>query len=224
MQLEEVMAVLSAGESPAAELGVKTEVWNLAGRIGLDQALAASLWETGDLDAKVLALTIAEPEQVDVDLLYKWATDCDNHILADSMTVLAAKSPHRLEICDRLRDCNNESRSQIGWGLVAVLAQGQIAQIPDEWFVTRLEEIEAQLHSKPGRTRHAMNLALCSIGIRRLELREQALHVADVLGEIKVEGINTPNSTATIQRAISKAFHDDQLKKRFLKRQRRMGR
>ena len=223
MKLEEAMSVLAAGVSPATELGVKAEVWNLAGQIGRDQVLAAALWDTADRDARVLALTIADPAKVDIDLLEKWATECDSYTLADSMTVLAAKSSFPQELSDRLRDSADESSSQVGWSLVAVLAQGRIGQVPDEWFVSRLEEIERQLHGKPGRTRHAMNVALCSIGIRRVELREEALHAADVLGEVKVDDIGTPDAVATIQRAINKSFHDDQLKRRFLKRQKRMG-
>jgi 3-methyladenine DNA glycosylase AlkD len=237
MELDEVMAALeAAGTAQIRKLCVSQGVsgamfgvsnvalQELTQRIGIDADLAAALWQTKNHDARILATVTADPESAEIDLLESWALDCDNQVIADAVTLVAARTVHGRALSDRLRDVTEEHASQIGWNLVAVLARAGSRPgrptVPDEWFLPLLDEVERLVHSRPSRTRHSMNIALCSIGVGRKELREQALHVAAAIGEVKVDHGETPDATVVIQRLIVNEVQAKQMKKRMDRRER----
>jgi len=237
MELDEAMMALEAvgtaqNRALYASQGVNGEMFgvsnvtlqDLAQRIGTKTPLAEALWQTGNHDARMLATVIADAESIEIDLLEAWALDCGNPLIADAVSLLAARTVHARDLSDRVRDATGGHASQIGWNLVAVLAQRKPGSdrptVPDAWFLPRLEEVERQVHDRPSRTRHSMNIALCSIGVGRKELREQALHVAATVREVKVDHGVTPDATALIQRLISHAVRGEQMRKRLERKKR----
>ena len=78
----------SAGVS-YADLGA------MAKHIGVDHALALELWATGVHDARILAATIADPEQLTSVTLRRWLDACGNYIVTDAVAVAAARAPGR---------------------------------------------------------------------------------------------------------------------------------
>ena len=62
---------------PYAALG------KIAKPIKTDHALARQLWDSGNHDARVLALRVADSAALDEPLARRWLRDIDNYILAD---------------------------------------------------------------------------------------------------------------------------------------------
>ena len=107
------------------------------GRIGKtlrgEHALAIELWATGNHDARVLALRIADPEAMTTDLAHSWLTDVDNYILAEELGRLVSRSLIARAISDQLRDVSEEWPASLGWFIVACTAEQQ-----DVWSVDDL--------------------------------------------------------------------------------------
>ena len=57
-----------------------------------DHILGLELWATGNLDAQVLALRLADPTRMDDDTLNQWAREVDNYGMADALGAFAARS------------------------------------------------------------------------------------------------------------------------------------
>jgi 3-methyladenine DNA glycosylase AlkD len=228
MGFDEVLAALKAAGNAENQTiyrahGVKGDTFGvgniklreLALEIGTDQPLAQALWQTNNHDARMLAMMILDLETLNTDELESWARDCDNPLIADAVSLVAAQTGHTRELSDRLRDSDEDHAGQIGWNLVAVLARQGAAVASDDWFLPLLDEVEKQVHNRENHTRNSMNVALCGVGISRKELREQALHVAAAIGEVKVDKGVSPNATAVIQRVISDTARRASLRKRM---------
>ena len=69
------------------------ELNKAAKRIKTDHALAQQLWASGNHDARVLALRVADPTALYERLANRWLSDVDNYILAEGLGGLCAQSP-----------------------------------------------------------------------------------------------------------------------------------
>jgi hypothetical protein len=96
---------------------------------------------------------------------------------------------------------------QVGWNLVAAMAMHPSTADP-EYLRERLATIESEIHKRKNRTRHAMNMALCAIGIGCEDLRKEALAVAERIGKVHVDhgetGCKTPEAAAYITKAVAR--------------------
>jgi len=108
--LNEVMAELEAGGSAQTRktysrhgitepmFGVSYALLGkLQKKIKRDHALALQLWATGNHDARVLAIMIADPQAATSDQLDQWIADSNNYGLTDAIAGYAAQTPLALE-------------------------------------------------------------------------------------------------------------------------------
>ena len=97
------------------------------GRIGKplrgEHALATELWSSGNHDARVLALRIADPSEMTTSLAHTWLSDVDNYILADELGSLVSRSAIARPLSDELRDLSEEWPASVGWFIVACTAE-----------------------------------------------------------------------------------------------------
>ena len=72
------------GIKSAKAFGVSSPVIkSIAKKIGKDHKLALELWETGYLEARSIALFIADPNMVTKSLMNKWVRDFDSWAVCD---------------------------------------------------------------------------------------------------------------------------------------------
>jgi 3-methyladenine DNA glycosylase AlkD len=176
----------------------------LASKIKTDHALAQDLWATGNHDARVLATMIADPAATDAKQIDAWAKDLDNYVLTDAFSGFVGRTRWVHTKAASWAKSKSDHLGQLGWNLVAGMAMfGE--DDDDTFFRARLETIESEIHSRKNRTRHAMNMALCAIGIGREGLRDEAIKTAKRIGKVEVDhgqtGCKTPDAVAYIQRA-----------------------
>ena len=182
------------------------ELRKLAKSLGRDQDLARGLWKSGNGDARVLAVMVAEPEAMTSAELDAWVREIRFYVLADAFSQLAARSPLARKKSEAWRKAKSDHVAQVGWNLVGMLALPD-GELPDTWFTPLLDGIERGIHDAPNRTRHAMNMALCAIGGYRPALHDRALEVARAIGKVEVDhgetGCKTPDATSYIARMVA---------------------
>ncbi len=164
-------------------------------RLKTDHALALQLWDTGNHDARILALKIADHAATTPELLEAWADAVTNYTLSDALSGFVAQTPHLRAMIERWSVMDDEWHGATGWNLVASLAT-QPNDLPDTYFMDYLRRIEADLHRAKNRVRHSMNLALIGIGVRNDGLYAEAVNVANRIGKVVVDhgetGCKTP--------------------------------
>jgi 3-methyladenine DNA glycosylase AlkD len=173
-------------------------------RIKTDHDLAKGLWASGNHDARVLALMVADPARADEATIEAWVAEADNYVLADAVAGFVAKTPFARAKAEAWSRSQDEWVGTAGWDLVGSLGLGD-RSLPDEYFKDYLGRIERDLHDSLNRVRYAMNTALIAIGMRSPELEQKALAVAARIGKVEVDhgetGCKTPDAATYIVRA-----------------------
>lgn len=175
-------------------------------QVGVDHELALELWDTGNHDARVLALQTAEAAAVTPETAARWAGDVTNYILAEALGGLCAGTGHARALSDAWRDDPGEWPASIGWFVVACTAEN-----PEVWTAAELKDlvrqIEAEIGARPNRVRHEMNGALIAIALRDGNLRRSALAAARRIGPVVVDhgqtGCKTPEVAGYVERTLA---------------------
>src|SRR4051812_27650280 len=106
MTLDETMKALEAAGSEQTrktytrhgvtgpQFGVNYSVLKpLAKKLKTDHDLAVRLWDTGNHDARILALMIADPRAATAKQIDHWARALDNYVLTDALGGFIARTP-----------------------------------------------------------------------------------------------------------------------------------
>lgn len=174
-------------------------------RIGVDHELALRLWGTGNVDARNLAMKIADPAVMKPSDLDRWARENGMSMCNLYIGSLASESPHgQAKAREWLASSDGKMRAA-GWTLVGILANRDEAA-PDEAFAKRLEQIEKSIHAAPNEEKAAMNGALIAIGGRSAPLRKAACAAAKRIGKVEVDHGDTACQTPDAIPAIEKTW------------------
>lgn len=177
----------------------------LVKQIGVDHELALQLWDTGNFDARNLALKVVDPARMTPAGLDRWAREMTVRMCAGYVSMVACEGPHGHATVRRWLGSRDERLREAGWGLVAQLALRD-ATLPEEWFAERLAEIVKGIGGAPNTERYAMNGALIAIGCRGPALRKAALAAARKIGKVEVDHGDTSCKTPDAGAAIEKAW------------------
>lgn len=172
--------------------------------IGVDHELACALWDTGNSDARNLAVKIADPARMTPADFESWARTGAARSCTSYVAMLASEGAHGLPLAKTWLGSAEPGDRVIGWSLVGALAMGD-ASTGDTWFVERLGDIEKSIHSAPNAQRLPMNQSLISIGCRNPALRAFAMEVAGRIGKVSIDhgdtACKTPNAAEYIEKA-----------------------
>lgn len=177
----------------------------LTKRIGVDHELALALWDSGNFDARNLAVKIVDPGRMSAAMLDAWAGEPSARMCGGYVAQIAAEGPHAQACVKRWLAAADEPRRCVGWTLVGALAMRD-AGADEAWFAQRLGEIEASIHQSPNAQREAMNQALIAIGCRSADLRRSAVAAARRVGKVDVDHGDTACKTPDAQTSIDKAW------------------
>ena len=191
--------------------GVLTsEIAKLQKKIKVDHALARELWNTGNIEARILALLVADPEKLtreDADGLVK---DGQVRFLFCYLSGLLGCSPIAEGTMRACMESPDEFAHAMGYGILSVRVKNHPGSISDADAEKALATIEEEIHRSPNWARYAMNGALISIGIYKPALRKKAIEAAKRIGKVQVDhgetGCKTPDAVLNIEKA-SKRKH-----------------
>lgn len=186
--------------------GVLTsEITKIKKQVKVDHALAAELWNTGNAEARILALLIADPARMsraDADALVK---DGPVRFLGGYLSDLLARGPSADATMRAWMKSKEECQREIGYGILGVRLRDHPESISDEDAKKILATIEKEIHRSPNWVRYAMNGALISIGVYKPALRKEAIEVAGRVGKVEVDhgetNCKTPDAVSYIEKA-----------------------
>jgi 3-methyladenine DNA glycosylase AlkD len=175
-------------------------------RIRVDHELALALWNTGNFDARNLAVKIADPARLS-------SADLDRMVRESSaprlcgwlVAMLAAEGPHAVAKASEWLAAKDEPARTAAWRLLGQLAQRD-ETTPDAVFAQRLAEIERAIHTAPNAEREGMNMAVITIGCRSAGLRKAAIAAAKRIGKVVVDHGDTACKTPDAVEYIDKAW------------------
>jgi 3-methyladenine DNA glycosylase AlkD len=178
---------------------------DLTKRIGVDHELALALWDTGNFDARNLAVKIVDPARMAPADLDRWAGESLPRMCGGYAAMLASETLHAAARLDAWLASTDEILRGAGWTLLGQLAQRDEA-MPDTVFAKRLDQIARTIHAAPNNERYGMNSALIAIGLRSPALRKAALAAARKIGPVEVDHGDTACETPDAREHIEKAW------------------
>lgn len=175
-------------------------------RIGVDHALAAALWDTGNYDARNLAAKVADPARMSAEELDRWAHGTGTaRACAPYVAMLAAEGPHAAAKAEQWIGAQDATERSAGWSLLGQLANLDVDR-PDAWFAAHVERIEHAVHTAPNDERDGMLRALIQIGCRSEGLRAQVLEAARRIGPVEVDYGDTACEVPDVAQQVEKAW------------------
>ncbi|NII83847.1 MULTISPECIES: DNA alkylation repair protein [unclassified Pedobacter] len=152
----------------------------IAKKIKTDHELALKLWETENIDARLLAILILKPkalsaaeiEQMVSSENFTWAADWFyNYIVKEY--------PDKEQFREKWMNSENVMLARAGWSLTS----GRIAREPEGIDIPSiLDRIEKEMPKVAPEIQWTMNTALAQIGINHPDYRERALAIGEKLG------------------------------------------
>ena len=177
----------------------------LVKRIRVDHELALALWDTGNFDARNLAVKVADPARMSSADLDRWAQAPTVRMCSGYVAHVAVESPHARAKADHWLAASDDAQQCVAWGLVGAMAMLDEAT-PDAWFAERLADIEKTIHGAPNAQREAMNHAIIAIGCRNAFLRQKATAAAKRIGKVEVDHGDTACKTPDAAQVIDKSW------------------
>lgn len=181
------------------------ELFKLMKRIDVDHELARELWATGNVDARNLAMKIADPLAMTPDELDRWAIENPMRMCSLYIATLAAEGPHARDKVREWQSSSNDRLRATGWTLLGRLSDLD-ESFPEDQLLQSIEVIEKTIHSAANEVKSDMNRALITIGGRSPALRKAVLAAAKRIGEVTVDHGDTACKTPDVAETLEKMW------------------
>ncbi len=193
MTLEETLAQLEAlGTEKVRALNTKRgagshqfgvllgDIRTLAAEIKTNHELAIALWETGNLDAQLLAVLLLRPKALSGDELDRMVRAVRFVQVADWLNAyVVRKHPDKETLRRAWMTTEDPWAARAGWDLTSE----RIAKRPEGLDLTALlDRIEREMANAAAEVRWTMNFCLAGIGIHFPEHRDRAISIGETLG------------------------------------------
>ena len=160
-----------------AKLG---DIRKLAAQMKADHQSAMDLYDSGIIDAQLLAILLIKPKKLSLDELDRIVRAATFSQVADWVNAYLVKEhPEKEALRVRWMADADPWAARAGWGLTS----GRVARSPEGIDLTALlDRIEAEMPAAPAPTQWTMNSCLANIGIHHPALRKRALAIGERLG------------------------------------------
>ncbi|HSI68670.1 MAG TPA: DNA alkylation repair protein [Gillisia sp.] len=193
-----------AGEN---QFGVKLgDLRKVAKKIKTDHTLALELWETGNLEARLVAILVMKPNDLKAADLDAMVRSLDVPQVADWFNAYVLKDhPEKDFLREKWLDSENVWAARSGWSLTA----GKVARDPEDLDIDKLlNRIETEMPSAAPEVQWTMNTALAQIGINSPKHRDRAVKIGEQLGIYKdfpvSKGCTSPFAPIWINEMVSR--------------------
>jgi len=178
---EKMRALNTRHGAGSNQFGVRRgDVRKLAKEIKTNHGLALALWETGNVDARFLAILLMKPKDLSVDemnRLVRWEPFVE---AADWFTSYVIKKHSDKEVLrQEWMASDDPMAARAGWSLTAE----RVVKDPEGLDLSGLlDRIESEMGSAAPEIQWTMNFTLAEIGIHFPNHRKRALSIGETLG------------------------------------------
>lgn len=161
----------------------------LGKQLGRNQELAATLWDTGVYEARMLASFVGDPARITATQMDRWCRQFDNWAFCDAMCFnLFDRTPYAWDKVSQWSSSDAEFVKRTAFALLWSLSRHD-QSAGNESFIQGLALIEREARDERNFVKKAVNMALRAIGKRNPVLKAAAREVAQRL-------MDSPNPTA----------------------------
>jgi 3-methyladenine DNA glycosylase AlkD len=163
------------------QFGVRLgDIRKLAAKIKADPALTLALWETGNLDARLLAILLIHPKNLSGDEVDRMVRSARFVQVADWLdSYVVRKYAGKEALRQKWMADDDPWAARAGWSLTSE----RIGKSPEGLDLPALlDRIESEMGSAAAAAQWTMNFCLAGIGIHFPEHRERALAIGEALG------------------------------------------
>jgi 3-methyladenine DNA glycosylase AlkD len=156
------------------------DIRKLAAKIATDDELAIALWDTGNIDARLLAILLIKPRSLAREEMDRMVRSADVAQVADWLNSYVVKNhPDRESLRQSWMEDDDPWAARAGWNLTSE----RIARDSDGLDLPALlGRIESEMGNAASAVQWTMNFCLAGIGIHFPEHRERAIAIGDRLG------------------------------------------
>lgn len=156
------------------------EIRKLAKKIKTDHELGVSLWETGNIDAMLLAILLMRPKDLSSSEVNRMVRSATFSQVADWLnSYVVKKHPDKEALRGRWMKVKDPMAARAGWSLTAE----RVAKSPEGLDLSALlDRIESEMKTAAPAAQWTMNACLAEIGIHFPEHRKRALDIGEKLG------------------------------------------
>jgi 3-methyladenine DNA glycosylase AlkD len=206
---ESIKKVLSKHGAKEPFYGVKVEeLKKFQKRIKVDYELALELYKSGISDAMYLAGLISDPPKMTKADLQQWADGAYWYMLSEyTVAWTAAESKYGEELALQWIEAGKENLVSAGWcTLSSIVAIKADAALDLSLYKKLLHRVEKELQKAPNRARYVMNGFVIAVGTYVAALTDEAIRVAEKVGQVSVEmggtACKVPAAAAYIQNSL----------------------
>lgn len=174
--------------------------------IKTDHKLALELWETKNLDARLLAMLIMKPQQLSLTEMDKMVRSINFVQVADWFNSYIVKEyPQKESLREDWMNSDHPMAARAGWSLTA----GRVAREPEGLDLPALlDRIESEMPGAAPEVQWTMNTTLAQIGIHFPAHRKRAIAIGEKLGIYKdypvSKGCTSPFAPIWINEMVSR--------------------
>jgi 3-methyladenine DNA glycosylase AlkD len=156
------------------------DIRKLAKKVKIDHELAMSLWETGNVDAQLLATLLINPKNLSAEEMDRIVRSVTFVHVADWLNAYVVKQhPDKEALRQEWMVTDDRWAARAGWSLTA----GRVVRSPEGLDLPALlDRIESEMGNADPAVQWTMNSTLAEIGIHFPKLRDRAVAIGEALG------------------------------------------
>ena len=189
------------------QFGVRRgDVRKLAKKIKTNHDLALALWETGNIDARFLAILLIKPTALSADEMDRMVRSVTFVEVADWLSsYVVKKHPEKESLRQGWMATDDPMAARAGWSLTTE----RVVKTPDGLDLSGLlDRIESEMGDAAPEIQWTMNFSLAEIGINHPDHRERALTIGETLGVFRdyptSKGCTSPYAPIWINEMVSR--------------------
>ena len=167
--------------APDNQFGVKLgDIRAMAKKIKTDHELALNLWDTGNVEAQLLATLIIKPKSLSADELDKLTRSTTCAQVAEWMnSYVVAEHPEKEALRAKWMKAKDSWAARAGWHFTA----SRVNKGADDLDLPALlDRIEKEMPKAKPEVQWTMNNTLGAIGIHHPNLRKRAIAIGEKIG------------------------------------------
>ena len=189
------------------QFGVKHgDIRALAKKLSASPELAMPLWETGNVDAQLLAILLIKPQNLSANEVDRMVRSISFAHVADWLIAYVVKQhPDKETLRQEWMATGDRWAARAGWSLTAerVVKSPEGLDLP-----ALLDRIESEMENADPAVQWTMNSTLADIGIHFPKLRKRAIAIGEKLGTYRdypvSKGCTSPFAPIWIKAMVSR--------------------